>query len=426
MQYNTIYVVLNLDLKSRHPNLLTTNTMSLQKIKSLLPKEAYGGLLLVCATIIAISLANSSYVTNYNFFLQFPIRINLGSFDINKPMLLWINDGLMAIFFFHVGLEIKREVLFGQLSSLKKISLPFLAAIMGIIVPSIIYLCFNFNNPTAIKGWAIPSSTDIAFAVGVYSLFGKYLPPGLKLFLLSVATIDDISVVAIIALFYNDGLSTTPLFIALIGLCGLFLLNRLNLFSKTVFSLVSFMIWAAVLKSGVHATLAGFAIAWCIPINKDPEKSISSQIEHSLSPWVTIVILPLFAFANAGVSVTGLTINDIFTPVSLGVLCGLLIGKPMGVMFACWLTVTLGISSLPKGVNWIQLYGVSLLCGIGFTMSLFVGTLAFDGSMFATLIQVKVGVLLGSLFSAVLGAIAVSITSRNKKFDRISNNLHEA
>lgn len=392
--------------------------MYLQKFKSLLPKEAYGGLLLVCATIIAISLANSSYANNYNSFLQFPIGINLGSFDINKPMLLWINDGLMAIFFFHVGLEIKRETLYGQLSSLKEISLPFVAAIMGIIVPSIIYLCFNFNDPVAIKGWAIPSSTDIAFAVGVYSLFGKYLPPSLKLFLLSVATIDDISVVAIIALFYNDGLSMMPLFIALIGLCGLFLLNRLNLFSKTVFTLVSFMIWAAVLKSGVHATLAGFAIAWCIPIDKDPEKSISSQIEHSLSPWVTIVILPLFAFANAGVSVTGLNINDIFTPISLGVLCGLLIGKPMGVMLACWLSVMLGISSLPKGANWVQLYGVSLLCGIGFTMSLFVGTLAFDESMSATLIQVKVGVLLGSLFSAVLGAIAVSIASRDKKFDR--------
>ncbi len=392
--------------------------MFLQKLKSLFPKEAYGGLLLVCVTTIAMSLANSSYADNYNFFLQFPIGINLGAFDITKPVLLWINDGLMALFFFHVGLEIKRETLYGQLSSFKEISLPLIAAIMGIIVPSLIYFGFNSNDPVAIKGWAIPSSTDIAFAVGVYSLFGKYLPPSLKLFLLSVVIIDDISVVAIIALFYNDGLLMMPLFIAFTGLCGLFLLNHLNLFSKTVFTLVSFMIWTAVLKSEVHATLAGFAIAWCIPIDKDPKKSISSQIEHSLSPWITMVILPLFAFANAGVSVTGLSTNDIFTPVSMGVLCGLLIGKPVGIMLACWITVKLGISSLPKGANWVQLYGVSLLCGIGFTMSLFVGTLAFDKSISSTLIQVKVGVLLGSLFSAILGAIAVSILSRDNRFDR--------
>lgn len=385
------------------------------KWKNFIQTDASSGIILVMASILALVLANSPLSPSYNSFLEFPVSIVLGSFEISKPLVLWINDGLMAIFFFVVGLEIKRELLYGQLASKDQVILPFLAAAAGIIFPALIYVALNYEDAIAMNGWAIPSATDIAFALGLFIIFGKHLPPSLKIFLLSVAIIDDIGAVIIIALFYSSDLSTNSLIIASIGLVVLFLFNRLELTNKTPFILISIIVWAAVLKSGVHATLAGFAVALFIPIAKDKAESMSYQIEHGLHPWIAFFVLPVFAFSNAGVELIGTSVSQLFTPVSMGIIGGLFIGKQLGIFAACYVAIKLKLCNLPKDATWSQLYGVCLLCGVGFTMSLFIGSLAFEEQGLAYQTQVKVGVLVGSILSGVLGAIIIKRASNKIK-----------
>ncbi|XPF94574.1 Na+/H+ antiporter NhaA [Colwellia sp. RE-S-Sl-9] len=389
--------------------------------KQFIQTDASSGIILVIAAALALVMANSIFSASYNDFLEFPVSITLGTFSISKPLVLWVNDGLMAIFFFVVGLEIKRELFYGQLSRPDQIVLPFLAAIAGIIFPALIYVAFNYQDAVAMNGWAIPSATDIAFALGIFILFGKHLPPSLKLFLLSVAIIDDIGAVIIIAIFYSQDLAPNTLVVAIVGLATLLIFNRLKLENKTPFILVSIIVWAAVLKSGVHATLAGFAVAWFIPIARDKAQSMSYQIEHGLQPWIAFFVLPLFAFANAGVGLTDASVDELFTPISVGIIGGLFIGKQLGIFTACFIAIKLKLCKLPKDATWTQLYGVCLLCGVGFTMSLFIGSLAFEEQGLAYQTQVKVGVLVGSLISAFTGAWLIKHSSK-----KLLNNLGES
>lgn len=381
-----------------------------QNFRQMIQHDAAGGVILVIAAFIALIFANTPLNSFYTGMLDLPVAVKLGSFEIAKPLLLWINDGLMAIFFFMVGLEVKREVLQGHLNSVEQITLPAIAAIAGIAAPALIYAWFNQDDPVAIAGWAIPSATDIAFALGVFSLFGRTLPITLKLFLLSVAIFDDIGAIVIIALFYSADLSTMSLIVAMAGLAVLFILNRLKVRAQGAYILVGIVVWVAVLKSGVHATLAGFAVAWFIPINVKNEDGhpMLAHMEHALHNWVAFFILPIFAFANAGVQLVGTTAEQIFNPIVIGIVAGLFIGKQVGIFGACWLAVKAGIAKLPEGTNWLQLYGVTLLCGIGFTMSLFIGSLAFEHQGMEHINSVKVGVLTGSILSAILGAYVIS------------------
>ncbi len=382
-------------------------------LRQMIQHDAIGGVLLILAATVALILANTPIDAFYYKFLNLPVHLQIGNFEISKPLLLWINDGLMAIFFFLIGLEVKREILEGHLSSKEQIVLPGVAAIAGIIIPALIYAFFNIDNEINIKGWAVPSATDIAFALGIFSLFGKNLPITLKLFLLSVAIFDDIGAIIIIALFYAQELSINSLILAGVGLIVLLTLNRLSIKQQGAYILVGVVIWAAVLKSGVHATLAGFAVALFIPLNVKNEDGhpMLNHLEHKLQPWVAFFILPLFAFANAGVSFSGLTINDLMNPITLGIILGLFIGKQLSIFSSAWLTVKLGFAKLPEGTTWPQLYGVSLLCGIGFTMSLFIGSLAFEQHPESYHNSVKIGVVLGSLLSAVLGSIIIAKTN---------------
>jgi NhaA family Na+:H+ antiporter len=385
--------------------------------KNFLLHESAGGVLLVIMAALAMLLANSPLVGLYDGFLATPLQIRVGDLNIAKPLLLWINDGLMAIFFFMIGLEIKREVLTGSLSSPSQVVLPGIAAIAGIIAPALIYFWLNSQDPVAVEGWAIPSATDIAFALGVLTLFGSRVPLSLKLFLLSVAIFDDIGAILIIALFYSSELSTLSLIIAGSGLVLLFGLNRLSVRSQAAYIIVGVIVWIAVLKSGVHATLAGFAVAWFIPLklkNNDGHAMLP-HLEHSLHPWVSFAILPLFAFANAGVSLTGVSLSALLNPVPLGIAAGLFLGKQVGIFGACWLAIKLKLARLPEGATWMQFYAVTILCGIGFTMSLFIGSLAFEAQGSEYMIDVKLGVLVGSLFSAVVGSVLISWSQKGKK-----------
>lgn len=369
--------------------------------------DAAGGLILVFAAAAAMVMANSPLVDFYNGFLEIPVVVSFGDFVINKPLLLWINDGLMAVFFFLIGLEIKREATLGQLKSRSQITLPGIAAIAGIAAPAVIYAVLNVDDAVAIKGWAIPSATDIAFALGVFILFGRGLPLSLKLFLLSVAIFDDIGAIVIIALFYSAELSTNSLYWAVACLAGLALLNSFSVKHQSAYFILGVVMWVAVLKSGVHATLAGFVAAWFIPlkVRNTGGHEMLPHIERTLHPWVSFIILPIFAFANAGVNVLGASLDDLFNPVTIGIAAGLFVGKQFGIFGVCLLVIKFGIARLPKGATWMQLYGVSLLCGIGFTMSLFIGTLAFEQQGLNYQLDVKVGVLMGSIVSAVVGAL---------------------
>lgn len=383
--------------------------------------DAAGGILLVLAACFALILANSAGNVFYTGFLEVPVTLQFGDFIIAKPLLLWINDGLMALFFFLVGLEVKREILEGHLSSREQIMLPAIAAVAGIAAPALVFYGFNYQDPVALKGWAIPSATDIAFALGIFSLFGKSLPITLKLFLLSVAIFDDIGAIIIIALFYSADLSGMSLGVAFAGLVGLFLLNRFKVKAQAAYIIVGIVVWAAVLKSGVHATLAGFVVAWFIPLTVKTENGnpMLKQMEHGLQPWVAFFILPVFAFANAGVNVLGISMADLLNPITVGIAAGLFIGKQLGIFSACWLAIKMDITQLPKGTTWAQLYGVCVLCGIGFTMSLFIGSLAFESQGAEYQNSVKLGVLMGSLMSAILGAIII------KKSQSLSEKMSE-
>lgn len=376
--------------------------------------EAAGGILLALAALAALILANSAANSFYQGALEIPVSIAIADFKIAKPLLLWVNDGLMAIFFLAVGLEIKRELLDGHLSSLDQVVLPGIAAIAGIAFPALIYVAFNSNDPIAVNGWAIPSATDIAFALGVFTLFGSRLPITLKLFLLTVAIFDDIGAIVIIAIFYSQDLAPTSLGIAGAGLLVLFALNRSGVRNTSAYMVVGTIVWAAVLKSGVHATLAGFLIAWFIPL-KVPnrhDKPMLPALEHALHPWVAFAILPIFAFANAGVNFIGTSAETLFNPITIGIALGLFVGKQIGIFGVCWLVVKCRLASIPSGSTWAQLYGVSLLCGIGFTMSLFIGSLAFEDQGLAYQTSVKLGVLMGSLLSAIIGSVIIAKASK--------------
>ena len=384
------------------------------RIQDFLRLEASAGLILMVAALLALMANNSILSATYEAFLATPVAIQFGAFEIAKPLLLWINDGLMAIFFFLVGLEVKREVLQGELSRLDKAALPVIGAIGGMAMPAVIYAMINWGDPATLTGWAIPAATDIAFALGILALLGSRAPVALKVFLLAVAIIDDIGAILIIALFYTADLSVTSLGVAGAGFLGLTILNRAGVKRITPYALVGLAIWVFVLKSGVHATLAGVLVALAIPIRGRTEQDQSPlhRLEHGLHPWVAYMVLPLFAFANAGVSFTGVSLGDLAAPIPLGIALGLVVGKQVGVLGAAFIAVKAGFARLPDGVNWAQLYGVACLTGVGFTMSLFIGTLAFDTS--EQLNQVRLGVLLASVVSGVMGYVVLRLVNRER------------
>ena len=364
--------------------------------------------MLLAAAAVAIALDNSPLSPFYDALLDTRAGIRIGALAIDKPLLLWINDGLMAVFFFLVGLEIKRELVVGELSSLRRASLPLIAAIGGMIVPAAIYAMINAGNAVALRGWAIPAATDIAFALGVLALLGTRVPASLKLFLLALAIIDDLGAIIIIALFYTSDLSGLALALAASGGIALAAMNLAGVRRLSAFVVVGVVMWACVLKSGVHATLAGVALALAIPLAPDGTDTPSplEQAETALEPWVHFAILPLFAFANAGVSLTGLRFADLAAPIPLGIAAGLFIGKQIGIFASAWLAIQIGLAERPAGASWLQLYGVAILGGIGFTMSLFVGTLAFADASQAG--PVRLGVLAGSLLSAGIGYLVLA------------------
>ncbi len=362
-----------------------------------------GGVVLALSAVLAMIVANTPLNALYHNFLEMPIVVKIGTFSIDKDAVHWINDGLMAIFFFLVGLELKREVLIGELSDVKKIILPAVAAIGGMIVPGMIYALFNYHDANYLKGWAIPAATDIAFALGVLSLLGNRVPIALKVFLASIAIFDDIGAIIIIALFYSGGLSWSALLVVLGAMLILFIMNRMNVTRTTAYVMIGLIMWVAVLKSGIHATLAGVLLAMFIPLkdNINPDNSPLETLEHDLQETVTFIILPIFAFANAGIYLADSGLSELTHSVPIGIAMGLVLGKPIGVMLFSWLGVKLGLASLPEQVDWKQVLGIALLCGIGFTMSLFIGGLAFMGNTVG--FDERLGIIIGSLISGVLG-----------------------
>jgi NhaA family Na+:H+ antiporter len=383
----------------------------LTAIRQFLKLESASGILLVLAGALAMVAANTMLAGGYEALLETPFKIQLGGFALDKPLVVWVNDLLMAIFFLLVGLEIKREVVMGELSDTAKVALPAVAALGGMLVPAGIYAWINWGDPVAIRGWAIPSATDIAFALGVLSLFGERVPVGLKIFLMTLAVLDDLGAIVIIALFYTSDLSVGALMLAGIALAALFALNRFGVTRIAPYVLVGLALWLCVLKSGVHATLAGVVTALFLPARDPahPDHPPLTRLEHALHPWVAFGILPVFAFFNAGVSLAGLSVADLLQPIPLGIMLGLLIGKQVGVFTFAWLAVKLGLARLPAGVDFRQVYGAAVLCGIGFTMSLFIGMLAFENSAAGEVIVTdRLGVLSGSLLSAVIGYVVLN------------------
>jgi Na+:H+ antiporter, NhaA family len=388
--------------------------MPLRMIRQFLALEAASGLLLVGAAAAALAVSNSSLHGLYDSLLQLELEFRLGSVQLGKPLLLWVNDGLMAIFFFLVGLELKRELLVGELRSPRQLILPGVAAIGGMVVPALVYLSINRGDPASMAGWAIPSATDIAFALGVLSLLGNRIPAALKLFLLTLAVIDDLLAIVVIALFYSGQLSALHLLLSTVSIVALAALNRFGVRKPAPYLLVGLLFWVFVLKSGVHATLAGVITALCIPLKGDAEanameSSPLEQLEHDLHPYVAFLILPVFGFANAGVSVLGLGVADLLAPVPLGIALGLLLGKTLGVTLSIAIVRLFKWAPLPNECHWGHMLGISLLCGVGFTMSLFIASLAFQAGGSHALGTDRLGILIGSLLSAVLGYLVLRV-----------------
>ncbi len=374
--------------------------------------EAFAGIVLIVASLIALIVANSFLYPWYHDFLSSKFYIGFNNFQLTKPLLLWINDGLMALFFLLIGLELKREIMEGQLSKLSQVILPGIAALGGVLVPVLIYIYFNHDNAQLLKGWAIPAATDIAFALGILALLGPRIPLSLKVFLMALAIFDDLFAIIIIALFYTSDLSALSLFLAFATIVLLMILNRFNVRHISVYLFFGALLWLFVLKSGVHATLAGVVLGFCIPLNLKKNIKISplKYIEKKLHPWISYFVLPVFAFANAGVPLSGFTIEDLTHPLTLGIMLGLFLGKQIGVFTFSYTMIKLKLAKLPEDSSLWQLYGVSVLAGIGFTMSLFIGTLAFDQDYSDTS---RAGILLGSLFSALLGYVFLRLSLKS-------------
>ncbi len=383
-------------------------------LKDFLKLEAASGIILVFAAILAMVIANSPLDKFYGLLLELPVEIRIGPLLIAKPLLLWINDGLMALFFYLVGLELKREIMEGELSDPSSIVLPAMGALGGMAIPAIIYTWINWGDAIAIKGWAIPAATDIAFALGILLLLGDRISTSLKIFLVSIAIIDDIGAIVIIALFYTSDLSLNALLIGLSLVPVLYILNKKNVTSVMPYIFIGLIMWTAVLKSGIHATLAGVLVAFFIPIksHENPERSPLKELEHDLHTVVAYGVLPVFAFANAGISFEGIGLGYVLHPVPVGIAVGLFLGKQLGVFGFCWLALKTGLTSLPKDMDLVHLYGVALLCGVGFTMSLFVGSLAFEETDVNLLFDERLGIIIGSLLSGVLGYLVLNWRSK--------------
>jgi len=378
--------------------------------------EAASGLVLLFAAIIALFVSNSELASIYYDILNSYFALGFGEFKLKLSVLHWINDVLMAIFFFLVSLEIKREFIQGELSNPKQASLPIIAAVGGMLVPALIYVAINFGNSETLKGWAIPSATDIAFSLGVLSLLGKRVPISLKVFLTALAIIDDLGAIVIIAFFYSGKIQAMYLILMLVSIIILIIFNRLNIRSFIPYLIVGIFLWDFTHSSGIHATIAGVLLALTIPHkdkkNKSSHKnSMLIKLEHAISPYVAFGIMPIFAFANAGVSLEGLSIATLMNPVPLGILCGLFFGKQFGVFIFSYVSIKLKFAEMPNDSDWLKLYGVGVLTGIGFTMSLFVGNLAFvDTTQYLS--GVKIGVLLGSLASTLFGYMLILLSKK--------------
>lgn len=384
--------------------------MPLRILRQFLQLESASGLLLMLMAVLALLVANSPLAHIYDALLGLRFEVRLGDWALGKPLLLWINDGLMAVFFLLVGLELKREVLIGQLSSRSKLMLPGMAAIGGMVAPALVYLQVNATDPASMSGWAIPCATDIAFALGVLALLGRRAPLALKLFLLALAVIDDLLAIIVIALFYSSQLSIIHLLLALPCIAGLAWLNRRGVQRLAPYVLIGSLLWLLVLKSGVHATLAGVITAFFIPLRHASSGDAPlERLEHALHPYVAFGILPVFGFANAGVSLTGLSATDLLAPVPLGIALGLLLGKPLGVLLAVAIARLLKLAELPEGTHWGHMLGVSLLCGIGFTMSLFIASLAFEAGGSHAPGTDRLGILIGSLLAAGGGYLVLRL-----------------
>jgi len=371
-------------------------------------KESSSGIILIAVTLLALILQNSFLTDFYTHFLHTPLQISFGNFGIAKPLLLWVNDGLMAIFFFLIGLEVKREVIEGELSTKAQVMLPIIAALGGMMVPALIFSFFNFGDDFTMNGWAIPTATDIAFALGILSLLGNRVPVSLKIFLMALAIIDDLGAIVIIALFYTSTLSLISIIIASICLMILVFMNKIGVIKKSAYILVGIILWTSVLKSGVHATIAGVLLSFTIPlysVDKIGNRfSMSKEMEHDLHYWVAFFILPLFAFVNAGIDLKDFSPSALFGNVSLGIMLGLFLGKQIGVFGFSYFAIKMGLASLPKESTFKQLYGVAILTGIGFTMSLFIDSLAYNDTELFHYAD-KLAILLGSFLSGIAGYI---------------------
>lgn len=385
-------------------------------VNNFMKSETSSGIILIFVTIFALVLRNSFLSEYYYSFLHVPIHFSVNDLVIDKPLYLWINDGLMALFFLVVGLEIKRELLQGHLSSWSKISLPAFAALGGMLCPALIYFFFNQNDSNALNGWAIPTATDIAFSLGILSLLGKRVPVSLKIFLMALAIIDDIGAIVIIALFYTSNLSVEVLYVSLFIIFVLFVMNRMGIATISLYFIVGIILWVTVLKSGVHATLAGIILAFAIPLKTKIDDKVNSPVrhmEHNLHNWVAFFILPLFAFVNAGVDLREIDFTKMTHGVPLGIMLGLFFGKQLGVFIFSFVAVKLKLAHIPKCTSWLQIYGIAVLTGIGFTMSLFIDSLAFadDTRYFYT---DRLAILIGSLFSGILGYLILRLAKSKK------------
>ncbi len=383
-------------------------------ISSFLKLESAGGIILMLAAVLALLCANTPLNPYYELILSTPVEVRVGALEVAKPLLLWINDGLMAVFFFLVGLELKRELVEGELSEKRNIILPGVGAIGGMAIPAGIYLVFNHDNPAAQAGWAIPAATDIAFALGVLTLLGSRVPSSIKIFLTSLAIFDDIGAIIIIALFYTANISVAALIVVACCIPVLALFSWRRVESRSLYILVGLVMWVAMLKSGVHATLAGVVVAMFIPLKSSLREGTSplKSLEHDLHSVVAFFVLPVFAFANAGINLSGVGVAQLLHPVPMGIALGLFVGKQVGIFGLCWLAIRLKLTELPKGMSWGGLYGTAALCGIGFTMSLFIGSLAFEETGVDMIFDERLGIIVGSLASGVVGYILLQRSLR--------------